>query len=104
MLQTPGHRGSSLDLMIPVKDDIENVREKSADPKGYHNRNQHHVDPLVFPEPALTFSLLVYFPISPVETGNNLQHSSSEAGLSPFHPKIPGEPFFLCLFFGKTIL
>lgn len=78
MLQTPGHRSSSLDLMIPVKDDIENVQEKSADPKGYHNRNQHHVDPLVFPEPALTFSLLVYFPISPVETGNNLQVADKE--------------------------
>lgn len=62
-----------MDLMIPAKDDIENVQEKPADLKGYHSRNQHHVDPLVFPEPALTFSLLVYFPISPVETGNNLQ-------------------------------
>lgn len=61
------------DLMIPVKDDLEDVQGKPADPKGYDSRNQHRVDPLVLPDPALTFPLLVYFPITPAEADNNLQ-------------------------------
>lgn len=61
------------DLMVPVKDDIEDVQGQPAGPKGHHNGNQHFVDPLVLPEPTPTFPLLVYFPISPTEADNNLQ-------------------------------
>lgn len=60
-------------LMIPVKDDIKDVQGQPTDSKGYHNGDQHCVDPLVLAEPAFTFPLPVHFSVSPTEADNNLQ-------------------------------
>ena len=60
-------------LVIPVKDDIEDVQGQPAGSKGHHNGDQHRVNPLVLTEPAFTFPFPVHLSISPAEADNNLQ-------------------------------
>lgn len=67
-------------LMIPVKDDIEDIQGQPAGSKGHHDGNQHCVDPLVLIEPALIFPLLVYLRISPAQADNNLQVADEDEG------------------------
>lgn len=60
-------------LMIPVKDDIEDVQGQPTGPKGHHDGDQYCIDPLILTEPALIFSLPVHLSISPMEADDNLQ-------------------------------
>jgi hypothetical protein len=60
-------------LMIPVKDDIEDIQRQPACSKGHHDGNQHGVDPLVLTELALLLLLSVYLPVSLAEADDNLQ-------------------------------
>lgn len=67
-------------LMIPVKNNIEDVQGQPAGSKGHCSGHQHCVDPLVLIELAVTFPLSVFLLTSSVAADNKLQVADEDEG------------------------